>query len=170
MKNILKLGILLLLAILIAGCSKPEVTAKPTSIIPATTASTSSPSGTIPAATTPAAAINRVDFVYFHPKIRCALCLNVEILIKSFLEKNYSAELKSGKITFTSYDLEDKNNSAIVKKFKAYSSQFFVNNVINDRDSIIHIEKVWMPEIYNDGVAFENYMKELVSKSLEAIK
>jgi hypothetical protein len=170
MKIILKLGILILLVILIAGCSKPEATAKPTSIIPATTASTSSPSGTPLAATTPAAVANRVDFVYFHPKIRCSLCISVEILIKSFLEKNYGEELKSGKITFTSYSLEDKDNSAIVKKFKAYSSQFFVNNVINGKDNIEHVEKVWMPEIYNDGVAFENYMKELVSKSLEAIK
>jgi hypothetical protein len=112
---------------------------------------------------------SRLDFVYFHPKRRCALCLNLEIQTKSFLGNNYKNEMAAGKITFNSYELEDQKNAAIVKKYGALASQLFINTVVNGKENIQQIEKIWLPEIYDDGQKFEEYMKSVVTKGMEAL-
>ncbi|OGO16958.1 MAG: hypothetical protein A2Z02_00645 [Chloroflexi bacterium RBG_16_48_7] len=161
------LGLLLLLPVLLfEGCSSlsgESPAASPVPVFP-----TSGP--VTPATTTLPETTNRVDLAYFHPKRRCALCLNIEVQTKSFLDKNYKDQLASGKLTFTSYELEDKNNSVIVKKYGALSSQLFINTIVVGKENIQHLEKVWLPEVYDDSTAFSDYLSSVISKSLEAIK
>jgi hypothetical protein len=92
------------------------------------------------------------------------------MLTRLFLEDNYKDALTNGKITFTSYELEDQKNAALVKEYGALSSQLFIDIVVDGKENIKQIEKIWLPEIYNDGQAFETYMKSIVSKGLEAIQ
>jgi hypothetical protein len=162
--KLLFVGMLFLSLIGVFGCSAPASEtlepANPEALFPTVS----------PTTAVSAQAPSRLDFVYFHPKRRCALCLNLEILTKSFLENNYKNEMAAGKITFTSYELEDKNNTAVVKKYGALASQLFINTVVNGKENIQQIEKIWLPEIYNDGQKFEEYMKSIVLKGLEALQ
>jgi hypothetical protein len=112
---------------------------------------------------------NRVDVVYFHPKRRCGTCVSIEIRTKEILEKNFKDAMDSGKITFRSYELDDPQNTDIVNKYGAVSSQLFINIVKNGSENIKHIEDVWMPQILNDGVAFDEFMDELLSQSLAEV-
>jgi len=112
---------------------------------------------------------NRVDVVYFHPKRRCGACVSIEIRTKEILEKNFQDAIDSGKITFQSYELEDPQNTDIIKKYGAVSSQLFINIVKDGSENIKHIEDVWMPQILNDGTAFDEFMNELLSQSLAEV-
>jgi hypothetical protein len=160
----LVLGILLLGLIGTLGCSAPA-TATPAS------ANSEALFPTVSPAIEPSVQMSsRLDFVYFHPKRRCALCLNLEIQTKSFLENNYKNEMEAGKITFTSYELEDQKNAAMVKRYGALASQLFINTVVNGKESIQQIEKIWLPEIYDDGQKFDEYMKSIVLKGMEAVR
>ena len=122
-----------------------------------------------PAPEKPATTINRVDLVYFHPKIRCVLCINIELLTKAFIETNYKNEMSNGKLTFTSYEIEDKNNTALIKKYGVIGSQLFINTVKNNIENIKHIEEIWLPRIYNDGVAFNKFLTQLISQALKEV-
>jgi hypothetical protein len=158
------LAILFLGVIAVIGCSQPAGVSQPSTAAEALSPAISPLSNAVVPAS------SRLDFVYFHPKKRCALCMNLEMLTRLFLEDNYKDALTNGKITFTSYELEDQKNAALVKEYGALSSQLFIDIVVDGKENIKQIEKIWLPEIYNDGQAFETYMKSIVSKGLEAIQ
>lgn len=153
------------------GCSA-GATEKPAStpVTPVTLTPKPNTTSPNPTATTPSSsAVNRVDLVYFHPKRRCALCLNIEVRTKAFLEQYFKDQMAAGKITFTSYELEDKNNAAIIKKYGAISSQLFINTIVNGKENIQHVEKIWSPQIYNDAQAFDQFMSDLIRNCLSQI-
>ena len=118
----------------------------------------------------PSAPANRVDIVYFHPKIRCGPCLSVELRTKALINDAFKDAMDSGKLTFKAYELQDKQNASMVKKYGAVSSQLFITTVKNDTETIKHIEDVWLPSILNDGVAFDAFLRKTISKSLQEVK
>jgi hypothetical protein len=150
-----------------AGNTKPAdvpVPSKPS--VPSETPATSQP------ATTPTPSpiqANRVDIVYFHPKVRCASCISIELRTRAVINDSFKNAVDSGKLNFIDYELQDKQNASIVKKYGAASSQLFITTVKNNNETIKHIEEVWMPKILNDGVAFDEFMKNLISQSLKEI-
>ena len=112
---------------------------------------------------------NRVDIVYFYPETRCASCISVELRTKNLLDKNFKSHLENGELTFQSYELYDEHNEEIVKKFGAMSSQLFINTVSNNEEIIRHIPEVWMPDLLNNQIDFEQFMNQLISQQLESI-
>ena len=125
-----------------------------------------------PAITSPAseaeAPANRVDLVYFHPKRRCA-CISIELRTKDVIDEYFKDAIDDGKLTFHSYELDDPQNAGMVKKYGAASSQLFITTVINGKENIKHVEEVWLPQILNNGVAFDEFMQKLISQSLKDI-
>lgn len=175
MKNWIRLAIMFIVVIFLAiGCNASAEIA-PSSTPPTPTTPTQTPSNTITTTVTPltpepSTLVNRVDFAYFHPKRRCATCLAIETLTKAYLETHYQDQMESGKLTFTSYELEDSNNAAVVKKFKPVGSSLFINIIKDSKENIQPVDEVWLPQIYNDGQAFDNFMNKLVSDSLQEIE
>jgi hypothetical protein len=125
-----------------------------------------------PAASPPVDALspaNRVDIVYFHPKVRCAACISVELRTQAVINDYFKDARDSGKLTFQDYELQDKQNATMVKKYGALGSQLFITTVKNGVENIKHIEEVWMPQILNDQVAFDEFMHKLISQSLKEV-
>jgi hypothetical protein len=129
----------------------------------------STPTVVPPPAEQPSASVNRVDIVYFYPKIRCAPCLSVELRTKDLVDSYFMEAVDSGKLTFQTYELQDKQNASIIKKYGAVGSQLFITTINNGNETIRHVEEVWMPQILNDGVAFDDFMQELISESLKEV-
>ena len=165
-KNIRVIVCLPLLIILILGslvaCGSPEPMLTPPDKPP-------EPPAVSPPAVQPSAPANRVDIVYFHPKIRCGACISVELRTKALLDNYFKDAMDSGKLTFQTYELQDKQNATIVKKYGALGSQLFITIVKNGNETIRHIEEVWMPKLLNDGVAFDDFMQNLISQSLKEV-
>jgi hypothetical protein len=56
-----------------------------------------------------------VHVYYFHNTRRCATCQAVETVTEETLNESYPGEIKSGKITFQSLNIEDDENRALAK-------------------------------------------------------
>jgi len=63
-------------------------------------------------------AAKKIDVYYFHFTRRCMTCNNVEKVSKEAVEKQYSAKVKAGEITFRSINLDEKDGEAIGAKLK----------------------------------------------------
>jgi len=157
------LCLILAMGLLMSCTSMPS----PESTTPTKPLNPSEPTEVSPPAGQPSALTNRVDIVYFHPKRRCASCISIELRTKDILNKSFQEAMDSGKLTFQSYELEDPNNASIIKKYGAVSSQLFITMINNGNETIRHVEEVWMPQILNDGVAFDDFMQKLISQSLK---
>jgi hypothetical protein len=57
-----------------------------------------------------------IEVIYFHNTRRCATCMAVESVTKSTLEEKYPDQMKSGKITFQSLNIEEEANEPLAQK------------------------------------------------------
>jgi len=58
----------------------------------------------------------KIEVIYFHNTYRCATCLAIESVTKSTLEKEYPEQMKAGKITFQSLNIQEDANESIAQK------------------------------------------------------
>lgn len=110
---------------------------------------------------------NRVDLVYFHRTNRCYSCNWAETATRYTLEAYFQEELDSGKITFQSVDVQKSSDSLIVAKYGAYTSQLFINTVIDNTDHIEHISEIW--QLIGDEEGFILFMKTKIDNALEGV-
>jgi hypothetical protein len=59
-----------------------------------------------------------VEVYYFHYERRCMTCTNVENTTIKALEDNFGEQMKNGKVTFISVNIEDENNRALMETLK----------------------------------------------------
>ena len=109
---------------------------------------------------------DKVEVVYFHRHRRCEACTYAEDRISYIVQTYFKDDLASGKLTFGIYDVEDKNNSALAKKFGAIGSQLFINRVLDGIDHIRYIEEIWYWGCIDNEEVFDKTVKDLIRKSL----
>ncbi|MCX6309868.1 MAG: nitrophenyl compound nitroreductase subunit ArsF family protein [Bacteroidia bacterium] len=73
-----------------------------------------------------AVATSKVEVIYFHFTRRCMTCNAVEVQTKKAVEALYPAMVKSGKITFTSINLDDANSKEAAEKCGAEGQSLLV--------------------------------------------
>jgi len=59
---------------------------------------------------------DKIEVFYFHYTRRCITCNAVENVTKEAIAEMYPTQSKKGQITFTSINLDNKENEAIAKK------------------------------------------------------
>lgn len=60
----------------------------------------------------------KIEVYYFHFSHRCKTCVAVEAETKKALNELYSEKMKSGKIKFTSVNMDEKAGEDLAKKMK----------------------------------------------------
>jgi hypothetical protein len=110
--------------------------------------------------------VERVDVVYFHRPQRCVTCLCFEERIRYVMSTYFQNELNNGEMTFGVYNIGDKKNAAIVKKYGAISSQLFINTVKDDTDHITDIQDIWSWNCRSDKEGFDQQVKNVIEQSL----
>ncbi len=63
-------------------------------------------------------AAKKIEVYYFHFTRRCMTCTNVEKVSKEAVEQQYAEKVKSGEITFTSVNLDEKEGETLGAKLK----------------------------------------------------
>ena len=111
---------------------------------------------------------NAVLVVYFHRTQRCVSCTYAEDRTVYTLETHFKDELDSGKIIFQSVDVQDGNNADIIEKYQAYTSQLFINTIIDNQDNIQHVEEIWA--VIGDDEAFTELIINKITAALEGIQ
>jgi len=70
----------------------------------------------------------KVEVLYFHFTRRCVTCQAVEAESKKAIEALYPTQMKTGKITFASVNLDDKKSKALADRCKAEGQALLVIN------------------------------------------
>jgi hypothetical protein len=68
----------------------------------------------------------KVEVYYFHFTRRCATCQAIEAEAQKSITSLYPKQLKSGKITFKSVNLDEKDNKSLAEKCKAEGQALLV--------------------------------------------
>jgi len=164
-KSIIVIMLVCILGVLMSGCgsSSPMVdgsSTAPTSASPSTAPATVSP-------TQSSILSLKTEVYYFITNQRCVTCLCFESRIKIVIEKYYKEAISSGKMTFDIRNIQQSQNAALVKKYKAVGSQFFINTIINGVDHIKDIQEIWDWNCTKDPDGFMQNVRDVLDKSLK---
>jgi hypothetical protein len=141
----------ILALVLLSGCGNPSSQVissssntpdTPPVIVPPTDKPSAPPPITSPIQN-PTSAMDRVDAIYFHMNQRCVTCLCFEQRITDIINKYFSDDIKSGKLTYKVLNAQEPQNTAIAEKYGVIGSSFFINTVINGVDHIKDIQDIW---------------------------
>ncbi|MBE0674744.1 MAG: hypothetical protein IH591_08795 [Bacteroidales bacterium] len=81
---------------------------------------------------------DRVEVIYFHNTSRCVTCVTVENVARNYILEQYAAQAASGKISFSSYNIEQADGKAVAERVGVNSQSLMVVkgnqkiNLIND--------------------------------------
>jgi len=106
-----------------------------------------------------------VEVVYFHRTQRCYSCVYAETGVRYTVETYFKDELASGKVIFKAFDVEDKENASIVKKYGAFTSSLFINTKRDSTDHIEEVRDIWF-YLGNDE-AFVEVVKSKIERSIK---
>lgn len=109
--------------------------------------------------------IDKIEVIDFHSSRRCFSCQTIEKFAKETLEEFFQPELRDGKITFESINVEETQNKEIVQKFQARGSSLFINVIKNGKDNISEDTQVW--RLVRDEQAYKKYFKEKIENLLK---
>ena len=121
------------------------------------------------AAPTPPILQSRVDVVYSHMNQRCPTCLCFEERINTVIEKYFSEQISSGKLTYKVVNAQDPQNAAFARKWGAVGSQLFINTVINGFDNIEDIQDIWNWDCRTDQAGFDLKVKNAIEQRLKGL-
>lgn len=68
-----------------------------------------------------------VEVLYFHGKQRCVTCNAIERLTKEVIDKDFTEQLKNGKVIFRIIDISTKDGEKIADKYEVTWSSLFIN-------------------------------------------
>ncbi len=122
-----------------------------------------------PTSEAPSAPADRVEVVYFYRAQCCSGsgCSYAEAGTRYTVETYFKDELDNGKVTFEVYNVEDKENATVVKKYGAFTSSLFINTVRGGSDHIEPVMDIWF--ILGDDEAFVEVVKSKIETSLKEV-
>jgi len=103
---------------------------------------------------------NIIEVIDFHSTHRCNTCNSIEANTKYTLDNYFATELKDGKITFQSINVDNDKNFKMAEKFEASGISLFLNVIINGKETIINLTDF----AFSKGRDKEAFSKELKMK------
>ncbi len=88
-------------------------------------------------AATPAA--NRIEVIDFYGTHRCVTCKAIEANTKYALATLYPGELKSGKITFRTVNVDDKANYDMAEAYEATGTALYLNVIKDGKETHVDL-------------------------------
>jgi len=91
---------------------------------------------------------------YFHLTARCHTCATIEATTVEVLNSTFKKELNNGIIVFKSFNVDDKANEQLCKKYMAYGSTLALTKITKGKEFKIEdltnmaFSKIDKPEIF----------------------
>jgi len=111
----------------------------------------------------------KVIAYYFYTNFRCKSCYTIEKYTKEAIEGNFEDELASGKLVFTTVNVEEKENEHFLGDYQLYTKSV-VLSLVRDGEEIKfkNLKKVW--ELLRNKDEFYKYIEEETQELLEEKK
>ena len=108
----------------------------------------------------------QVVVYYFHRKMRCHSCLQIEEWAKQIVETHFNTQLAAGVVEWRPVNVEDPGNEHFVKDYKLDSQSLVMVRVEDGKPgSWKNLEKVW--DLLGDYAKFTKYVQDELSGSLD---
>lgn len=108
---------------------------------------------------------NDVAVYYLHSTFRCDTCNTIEKMTKDLLERNYTAELQTGRIVWSEVDFQE--DLALAEKFEVAASCVVVAKLKDGNiSSYSRLDEVWT--LMEDPQAFDSYIKSAIEIALNS--
>jgi PBP1b-binding outer membrane lipoprotein LpoB len=104
--------------------------------------------------------ISKIEVIDFHSTHRCMTCNAIEANTKHTLDTYFSEQLKTGKITFSVINVDEKENEKIAEKFKASGTALIINVIHKGNENHIDLTEF----AFMNGNNKEEFSKELKTK------
>lgn len=105
---------------------------------------------------------------YFHTTFRCPTCRRIEALTASAVQKFFSAELATKKMTWKPVNIEDPENRHFVDDFKLFTKSVVLVDEKNGKTvRWKNLDRIW--ELVRDETAFTGYIKNEIAGYLGGI-
>jgi len=109
---------------------------------------------------------NKIEVIDFHTTNRCKTCLKIENNTKTLLQTVYKKEMKAGKISFRTINIDKKANYAIAERFEAAGTALFINVIKNGKETHIDLTNFAFMKAFNDK-EFTSGLKAKIDKQLK---
>jgi len=109
---------------------------------------------------------NIIEVFDFHTTNRCVTCKSIESNTKYTLDTYFADEVKSGKITFSVVNIDEKENEKLAEKFEASGTSLFLNVIKNGKEKQINLTEF----AFMNGKKQETFSKELKTKIEKELK
>lgn len=108
----------------------------------------------------------KVEIFNFHQTRRCATCLAIEKSLTKVINEHFQKEIKEGKVKLNILNVEDRNNSNYVNKFKAYGLALFIVVENNGKENIINLTAEGVRHARRNPEQFEQTLRTRIIDNL----
>ncbi len=103
--------------------------------------------------------VEKVELLYFHPRIRCVSCNDIEKYAREVTKDEFAKEIKDGKLVFKSLEIDDPKNKKLVDELGVTGSSLYVVASGDGKREHSEIKSVWLhwnnPKRCKDIIASE---------------
>jgi len=118
--------------------------------------------------TRPGVAPDVIQVTYFSSDVRCATCIRIERLTRETVEKNFRAEIASGRIVLQTINLDGPGNEHFVQDYRLISKTVIVSDRAKGQEvGWENLQEVWSKQ--KDEPAFEAYVVDAVRRHLGSV-
>jgi hypothetical protein len=107
-------------------------------------------------------AADSVQLLYFHRTERCISCNNAEQYARDTLDKYFSNDVKSGKVSIQSIDYQ--TDKAMAEKYDVKMQGLKLLVTRNGQQTVKDVPEIWA--YIKDKDAYMNYLKGVLDKEL----
>lgn len=85
----------------------------------------------------------KIEVLHFHATQQCISCINIGKFTKAVIEEKFPEEMKSGKITFKTINIDLPENYKIANDYKVSGSALYINAIKDGNDNREEDTTVW---------------------------
>lgn len=108
-----------------------------------------------------------VEVLYFHGKQRCVTCNAIEKSTKEVLDKDFTQQLKDGKVVFKVIDISTKEGEKIADKYEVTWSSLFINKWKAGKETKNNMTDFGFSYAKGSPDVFKEGVKKKVNESLK---
>lgn len=113
-------------------------------------------------------AISKIEILDFHSTHRCMTCNAIEDNTRYTLATYFASELKNGKISFQTVNVDEKENEALAEKFQASGTALFLNVIKNGEEKQVNLTDFAFIK-GTDQLVFSTELKEKIESELTGL-
>lgn len=100
---------------------------------------------------------------YFFSTHRCPTCISIEENINSVLNDNFKNELEKGVIKFQALNIDEKENTKIVEKYKIYGSSLIMISQDKEKEKTNDLTEFSFTYSRNQSDYFKKHIQDTIN-------